>query len=120
MENNGEYITGKIENGDSIKECEGYDFNQTYVKSESNEIESQAAPMKINGMIEDSELHKCNICSKSFKNEKLIKVHMKRHTRPFKCQFCTLSFSKTGNLKAHIKNHRPFANNDHHGIQESV
>ena len=104
MENNAESIKCEIQNGDSTKESEGYDFNETYGKSESKQIQAQSGTMNISAKIQEWDIYKCNVCFKSFKQKKYVEVHMRMHTgeRPFSCQICNKSFPLKGSLTFHV------------------
>lgn len=47
----------------------------------------------------------CMICRKKFKREKVLKDHMKTHSKPFHCKHCGLRFSLERSLKSHESIH---------------
>jgi KRAB domain-containing zinc finger protein len=47
----------------------------------------------------------CKICSKGFKNKKVLAGHLKNHNKQFECRVCNQKFGISSNLKKHLKIH---------------
>jgi len=64
---------------------------------------------------ENTSLHKCSCCSKTFTSKSALRYHLKKHSRgrPFKCTQCSKTFTHNCYLKRHFQAHtgtgeRPF------------
>lgn len=51
----------------------------------------------------------CSVCSKHFKTEQYLKMHMVIHSdeKPFHCDKCSASFNRRDKLKRHLLIHDP-------------
>jgi len=105
-----------FQNSDSIDECAEYSFNETNVKTESKEEQTQSDIVNKKLKIESSKNHECNICFKSFKEKRYLTSHIRTHTgeRPYICNICAKAFKERKNLTSHMKTHtgvRPYSCN---------
>jgi len=51
----------------------------------------------------------CPLCTKSFKTEQYLKMHLVIHSndKPFQCDICSSSFNRKDKLKRHLLIHDP-------------
>jgi KRAB domain-containing zinc finger protein len=54
---------------------------------------------------EDGNIHKCDLCDKTFINGPLLRNHIKTHDKCFKCKYCSKLFSSRYNLETHLVTH---------------
>lgn len=51
--------------------------------------------------------YKCNICQKTFVNNRILRVHYRRHTRvfPYQCDICCKGFPDKCSIVKHVRVH---------------
>jgi len=61
----------------------------------------------INNLTVNNTETKCEICFKTYKTNKYLKIHMKYHNqiRDYKCPNCNVSFVEKSKLNRHIKSY---------------
>jgi len=70
---------------------------------------------KVKGKVQkEAKRYKCDLCSKTFKDRRNLKVHTQLHTgyRPFECNVCKKTFAHSGSFNIHKRIHtgeKPFA-----------